>query len=695
VEKALRPSTLETLGLGSVLDIFKRGALPVATADLVEQVFGAGENRGCLVISGANGIVGAGKTMQLASRLAPYGVTIAALDFPGAPSGLSKQFPGLTRNFGKEEAAQIMGNIVQFTYDGKYLPKQLAALKPRFLLEAVPEILEIKKAHYELFRQAFPGIEIRSVTSGFPRKELGVGIAHPSYPHEISKIYEIVEPKPSAVTQLLWSLGLIPIMVSDDWSFVLDVLFTGVFVASSRYNEALNMPEWKIDKYVRQLLGPNPFRAHDFIGAKGSNFLTWSCLDHLAKQYGGLFTPTKSLVDRMDSGLEWYPPKHFRPIVNWPLDDAERAEFETWLLGPMFQMTSLLLHEKRSHLSQMNAIGELCAQFKQGMIAVARSHGAAEVIKKVETYHKLYPGAANSPWYPETFEHMDTAEWQQLYVNAEHDGEIGVITISRESYNQDVNAELNRAVDWLKAEGIGRVILTGDFHLSTQLIGADTSEFFPALEDRSKGVALSQKFSQTARRLYEEFQTSVGFVNGKRCLGGMLELMEHCHYVVAVESTDLGMPEVTLPVVPGMEGCHWIFRKSAPDAWKKVLSFLLEGRPVKAKNAVGWLVDYAGPLDDCIKTCWLIAKGDNAVTRRTVNEKRLTGIPADLSDLSPAAGASMQAGRKAILDTILASCGVPLSEAIGVQATHSGEFMTSASCRSGTVGAAYAKAADV
>jgi enoyl-CoA hydratase/carnithine racemase len=227
------------------------------------------------------------------------------------------------------------------------------------------------------------------------------------------------------------------------------------------------------------------------------------------------------------------------------------------------------------------------------------------------------------------------------------------------------------------------------------MIGADTAEFFPALEDRSKGVAVSHKWSQTARRLYGEFKTSVGFVNGKRCLGGFLELLEHCHYLVAVESADLGMPEVTLPVVPGMEGCHWIFRKSAPDTWKKVLNFLLEGRPVKAKNAVGWLVDYAGPLDDCIKTCWLIAKGDNAITRRTVNEKRLAGIPTDLSDMSAAAGASMRAGRKAILETILASCGVPLSEAIGVQATLSGEFMTSAPCRSGTVGAAFAKAADV
>ena len=77
------------------------------------------------------------------------------------------------------------------------------------------------------------------------------------------------------MTQLLWSLGLVPVMVGDYWSFVLDVLFTGLTQAGIRYHEATNMPFWKIDKYVRQSGGPNPFRAHDTIGAVGSNFLTW------------------------------------------------------------------------------------------------------------------------------------------------------------------------------------------------------------------------------------------------------------------------------------------------------------------------------------------------------------------------------------------------------------------------------------
>ena len=37
---AMRPSTLETLGLGSVLDLFRNGGLPTSTGDLVDQVFG-------------------------------------------------------------------------------------------------------------------------------------------------------------------------------------------------------------------------------------------------------------------------------------------------------------------------------------------------------------------------------------------------------------------------------------------------------------------------------------------------------------------------------------------------------------------------------------------------------------------------------------------------------------------------------
>lgn len=692
MSNTMRPSTLQTLGLGTVLDIFNQGRMPVRSQDLVEKVFGTPPENGSLVISGANGIVGAGKTMQLGSRLQSFNIPVIALDFPGVPDGLGRQFSGLKQAFGQQGAHQIMENIISMNYDGTKLPDRLKDFNPRFLLEAIPEILEVKKSHYQIFRSSFPEIEIRSVTSGFPSSQLGVGIAHPAFPHEINKIWEVVEPRPSAITQLFWALGMIPVPVSDHWSFVLDVLFCGLALTGLRYYQASNMPFWKIDKYIRKMIGANPFRAHDVIGAKGANFLTWSCLHHLGQEYGDLFTPTSDLVERKESGQNWYPLNHCRPMVNWTLDDSEHQEFRTRIMGPLFQMASLLLAEKRAHLSHINAIGELCAQFRHGILSEIRNLGAAATRKIVEDYHCLHPEAAQKAWHPDVFEKINDPDWQQLYVNAEHDGHIGIITISRESYNHDVDQELNRAIDWLKNSRIDRVIVTSDFHLSTQMIGADTNDFFPALEHMESGLQVSKTWSETARRLYKEFKLSVGFINGKRCLGGFLELMLHCHYLVAVEDADLGMPEVTLPVIPGMEGCHWPFRKTQSRDWPKLLGLLLEGRFVKARNTVGWITDFSGNLEESLKTVWnIVTDGNHNLPLRKLDSNGLKGLPREISGLDQTGDPGTEAARKAIFKTIQDSCQASLADALDIQSRHSAEFMVSTFCMKGAVGTEYSK----
>ncbi len=695
MSEAMRQSTLQTLGLGSVIEIFQRGRLPTETDELVERVFGTESERGSVVISGAQGIVGSGKAMQLGSRLQPFGVPIVALDFAGVANGISRHYPGLERAFGREGAGAIMQNVVQLNYDGANLPAELANLRPRFLLEAIPEILEIKRAHYEIFRSAFPGIEIRSVTSGFPSAELGVGIAHPAFPHEINKVWEVVEPEPSAVTQLLWALGLIPVTVGDQWSFVLDVLFCGVMHAGLRYHEASNMPFWKIDKFIRKIVGPNPFRAHDAIGAAGANFLTWSCLHHLGAEYGALFTPTETLDEHKETGQNWYPPNHFRPLVDWGLSADDEKALEIALLGPLLQMGSLMLHERRADLASLNAIGELCAQFRKGIVAMIRDHGIDGSIRMVEAYHRAHPEAAGSGWHPDALAAIESPDGQQLYVNAEHDGEVGVVTLSRESYNSDVDAELNRALDWLAAEGVGRLVITGDFHLSTQMVGADTSEFFPALDNEEDGARIAASWSRTARRLHSDFEISVGLINGKRCLGGMLELMVHCHYLLAVDGAVVGMPEVTLPVLPGMEGCHWPFRRAARDEWPRLFDLLLGGRPVSASDAVGWLLDYAGPLEEAVQTAWSIAqRRDHGIPLRPVNETGMDDPPVPSRQLPPGSDQT-EAARKAITDCVEHACRVPLAEALDVQAAHSAGFMTTPACRQGQIGAAFAKTMSV
>ncbi len=688
--KSMRQSTIETLGLGSVLGIFQNGKLPANESELVDKVFGPAGSRGSLLISGGNGIVGSGKAMQLGSRLVSYDVPIVTLDLPDAPDGIGKQYSGLKRSFGAKGSTAIMSSIIRFNYDGGSLPEGVSRYNPRFVLEAIPEILPLKRSHYELMRQTFPEVEIRSVTSGFPNKELGVGILHPSFPHEINKIWEVVEDTPSDITKLFHAMGLIPVPVGDYWSFILDVLFCGITLAATRYHGATNMPFWKVDKHVRRLVGPNPLRAHDAIGP-GASFLTWSCLHHLTEMYGDVFAPSPELMRRKESGENWYSSN--RPVVDWVMDDED--EFQSWILGPIFQMTSLMLQENRAHLTHMNAIGEMCAQFTNGVNAHVRGLGAETVIGIVEKYHKLHPEAAGGAWYPDVFAKMDSPEWQQLYVNAEHDGNVGVITISRESLNWDVVNELGRAIDWLKAEGISKVILTGDFHLSTQLVGADTTEFFAGLEDEEVGFNIAKTWSEVARRFNDEFEVSVGFINGKRCLGGMLELLMHCHYLVSVDSAQVGMPEVTLPVVPGMEGCHWALRKANSADYPKLLELLLTGKSVAAKDATGWLVDYAGGIEDALGKTWAIASGRaHGLTARKVASDAIK-VPTDVSGLPAASSALMAEGRKAIMDCILASCRVSLSQALEVQAKHSAGFMTSKSCKKGAIGSAAKKMLDI
>ena len=83
----------------------------------------------------------------------------------------------------------------------------------------------------------------------------------------------------------------------------------------------------------------------------------------------------------------------------------------------------------------------------------SRPAGPDAVIQTVEAYHRLEPAAAGNSLAPRCLRGRSSSpDWQQLYVNAEHDGTVGVVTISRESYSADVDRELNRALDWLKAD---------------------------------------------------------------------------------------------------------------------------------------------------------------------------------------------------------------------------------------------------
>jgi enoyl-CoA hydratase/carnithine racemase len=237
------------------------------------------------------------------------------------------------------------------------------------------------------------------------------------------------------------------------------------------------------------------------------------------------------------------------------------------------------------------------------------------------------------------------------------------------------------------------VIVTSDFHISTQMVGADTGEFFPALEELDAGLAITRSWSATARRLWDDFDVSVAMVPGKRCLGGMLELLMHAHHLVAVEAARFGWPEVTLPVVPGMEACHWPLRRAPAADRPRVLEMLLTGRPVRARDGVGWLLDVAAPMDEALDAAWSLASAEDpsATPRRPLQGAALVDILSLTPELDEADGPALEAGREAIRACIAASCGVAVEEALEVQARQAAEFLAGPVVRTGVVGAEYTR----
>jgi enoyl-CoA hydratase/carnithine racemase len=174
----------------------------------------------------------------------------------------------------------------------------------------------------------------------------------------------------------------------------------------------------------------------------------------------------------------------------------------------------------------------------------------------------------------------------------------------------------------------------------------------------------------------------------------MLELFMHCHYIVALSDSDLGSPEVNLPVVPGMEMCHIPFRRTSSNNQVKLFKLLLEGRNVKGKDSIGWLTDFSGNMNECIQRCWTLAsEGESAQPKRIIEKNRVNVIFDD--NLSITENKSILDARKAILDTIISSCSVGYSEAIDVQSRHSAEFMTTSHCKYGMVGSEYSKVSEV
>jgi enoyl-CoA hydratase len=170
-----------------------------------------------------------------------------------------------------------------------------------------------------------------------------------------------------------------------------------------------------------------------------------------------------------------------------------------------------------------------------------------------------------------------------LILATDHDA-VRVLTVNRpdklNALNRATLESLHAAFDAAAADGAVRaVVLTGS-GAKAFVAGADIAEM------SSLSAVQARDFSLVGQRLMRRMERMpkpvVAMVNGF-ALGGGLELAMCCHLRIAADTAKLGLPEVTLGLLPGFGGTQRLLRLSGRAA---ALELTLTGAPVDAARAL-------------------------------------------------------------------------------------------------------------
>jgi enoyl-CoA hydratase len=137
-----------------------------------------------------------------------------------------------------------------------------------------------------------------------------------------------------------------------------------------------------------------------------------------------------------------------------------------------------------------------------------------------------------------------------------NDGFIATITINRPTKLNALNVatiqELHHAFNTLELDSSIQVIILTGTGEKAFVAGADIAEF--AHFSIEEGAQLAAQGQELLFDFVEKLRTPViAAVNGF-ALGGGLELAMSCHFRVASDNAKMGLPEVSLGVIPGYGG---------------------------------------------------------------------------------------------------------------------------------------------
>ncbi|SFD59240.1 short chain enoyl-CoA hydratase [Lentibacillus persicus] len=167
-------------------------------------------------------------------------------------------------------------------------------------------------------------------------------------------------------------------------------------------------------------------------------------------------------------------------------------------------------------------------------------------------------------------------------LNYEVKDNVAVLTIQSPPANALSSALLNdltEKLDEIETDNtVKAVVLNGEGKFFSA--GADIKEF-TSLQEASDFKALAERGQKLFDRV-ENFSIPVIAAIHGAALGGGLELAMACHIRIVSEEAKLGLPEVTLGIIPGFAGTQ---RLPHYVGTAKAYEMILTGKPISGKEA--------------------------------------------------------------------------------------------------------------
>jgi len=159
------------------------------------------------------------------------------------------------------------------------------------------------------------------------------------------------------------------------------------------------------------------------------------------------------------------------------------------------------------------------------------------------------------------------------HILLDRDGAVATITLNRpkqlNALSAAVTNEVSAAIDELATNDAVRAIIITGAGDRAFAAGADIGEL-NGITSATNGRRMAERSHQLGRKMADLPKPIIAAINGF-ALGGGLELALACDVRIASDTAQVGLPEVTLGIMPGWGGTQRLARLVGPGAAKLLM----------------------------------------------------------------------------------------------------------------------------